>query len=81
MRDAARVADPRLALRRVAVPVPVLVLRGSCDYLAPEVAREYADVLPNAVFRAIDGAGHDIGDDRPERYRELVTRFLRGESP
>ncbi|MEU4332153.1 hypothetical protein [Nonomuraea dietziae] len=24
------------------------------------VAREYADVLPNAVFREIDGSGHDI---------------------
>ncbi|MDX3107874.1 alpha/beta fold hydrolase [Nonomuraea angiospora] len=76
-RDAGRMADPRPALRRVAVPV--LVLRGSCDYLAPEVAREYADVLPNAVFRAIDGSGHDIAHDRPAEYRELVTAFLRGD--
>ncbi|RBQ21336.1 hypothetical protein DP939_01020 [Spongiactinospora rosea] len=74
---AARVADPRPALRRVTAPV--LVLRGSCDYLAPEVAREYADVLPNTVLRPIDGAGHDIGHDRPDRYRELLTAFLRGE--
>lgn len=74
-RDARRVADPRPALRRIAVPV--LVLRGSCDYLAPEVAREYADVLRNAVFRVIDGSGHDIAHDRPGRYRELVTAFLR----
>ncbi|MFI6299388.1 alpha/beta fold hydrolase [Nonomuraea sp. NPDC050790] len=75
-RDAAQVADPRPALRRVAVPV--LVLRGSCDYLAPEVAGEYADVLPDAVFRAIDGSGHDIAHDRPGEYRELVTAFLLG---
>ncbi|MFC4121444.1 alpha/beta fold hydrolase [Nonomuraea zeae] len=75
-RDARQVADPRPALRRIAVPV--LVLRGSCDYLAPEVAREYADVLPNAVFRAIDGSGHDIAHDRPGTYRELVTAFMRG---
>ncbi|MBB5135600.1 proline iminopeptidase [Thermocatellispora tengchongensis] len=74
-RDALQVADPRPALRRVAVPV--LVLRGSCDYLAPEVAREYADVLPNAVFRVIDGSGHAIARDRPGEYRELVTAFLR----
>jgi proline iminopeptidase len=74
--DARRVTDPRPALRQVAVPV--LVLRGSCDYLAPEVAREYADVLPNAVFRSIDGSGHDIAHDRPGEYRELVTAFLRG---
>ncbi|WP_346149837.1 alpha/beta fold hydrolase [Nonomuraea recticatena] len=76
-RDMHRVADPRPALRRIAVPV--LVLRGSCDYVAPEVAREYADVLPNAVFREIGGSGHDIAHDRPGRYRELVTAFLRGQ--
>ncbi|MEO3791013.1 alpha/beta fold hydrolase [Nonomuraea sp. B10E15] len=76
-RDAGRVADPRPALRRI--NVPTLVLRGSCDYLAPEVAREYADVLPNAVFRAIDGSGHDIAHDRPGEYGELVTAFLRGQ--
>ncbi|MEW9552527.1 alpha/beta fold hydrolase [Nonomuraea sp. NPDC050783] len=73
-RDARGVADPRPVLRRVAVPV--LVLRGSCDYLAPEVAREYADVLPNAVLRTIDGAGHDIAHDRPAPYGKLVTAFL-----
>lgn len=31
----------------------------------------------NAVFRVIDGSGHDIAHDRPDRYRELVTAFLR----
>ncbi|TYB71412.1 alpha/beta hydrolase [Nonomuraea sp. PA05] len=76
-RDAGQATDPRPALRQVAVPV--LVLRGTCDYLAAEVAREYAEVLPNAVFRAIDGAGHDIAHDRPAEYQELVTEFLRGQ--
>ncbi|MGR6920299.1 alpha/beta fold hydrolase [[Actinomadura] parvosata] len=73
--DARRAPDPRPALREVTVPV--LVLRGTCDYLRPEVAREYADVLPNAVFHAIDGAGHDLAHDRPDTYRDLVTTFLR----
>ncbi|MEU6798857.1 alpha/beta hydrolase [Nonomuraea wenchangensis] len=77
-RDAGQVADPRPALRRVTAPV--LVLRGSCDYLAPEVAREYADVLPNAVMRTIDGSGHDIAHDQPAPYRELVTSFLRAQT-
>ncbi|RJL35754.1 alpha/beta fold hydrolase [Bailinhaonella thermotolerans] len=75
-RDARSAADPRPALRRVTVPV--LVLRGSCDYLAPEVAREYAEVLPNAVFRPVPGSGHDIARDRADEYRDLVTAFLRG---
>ncbi|GAA4937920.1 proline iminopeptidase [Nonomuraea thailandensis] len=73
-RDAGLAADPRPALRRV--HVPVLVLRGTCDYLSPEVARQYSEVLSHAVLREIDGAGHAIAHDRPDAYRELVTAFL-----
>ncbi|MFI6818973.1 alpha/beta fold hydrolase [Nonomuraea sp. NPDC050328] len=76
VRDAAEVADPRPALRRVTVPV--LVVRGSCDYLVPEVAGEYAEVLPGARLRTIDGAGHELAHDRPDEYRLLVATFLRG---
>ncbi|MEV0627757.1 hypothetical protein ACI2LC_30020 [Nonomuraea wenchangensis] len=36
-RDAGQLAGPRPALRRVAVPG--LVLRGSCNYVTPEVVR------------------------------------------
>ncbi|MER5325348.1 alpha/beta fold hydrolase [Streptosporangium roseum] len=76
-RNARRVSGPRPVLRRLTTPV--LVLRGTCDHLAAEVAREYPDVLPNAVLRTIDGAGHHIDHDQPELYRRLVTDFLRGD--
>ncbi|WP_144128209.1 alpha/beta fold hydrolase [Catellatospora sichuanensis] len=74
-RDARQIADPRPALR--AVTTPMLILRGECDYLAWEVAREYRDLLPNAVLLPIDGGGHDISADRPDQYRAAVTAFLR----
>ncbi|HEX6685162.1 MAG TPA: alpha/beta hydrolase [Candidatus Limnocylindrales bacterium] len=73
-RDAREIADPRPALR--AVTTPMLVLRGECDYLAWAVAREYRDLLPNATLLPIDGAGHDIATDQPDRYRAAVTAFL-----
>lgn len=73
-RDARRIADPRPALR--AVTAPLLILRGECDYLAWEVAREYRDLLPNATLLPVDGAGHDIATDRPDRYRATVSAFL-----
>jgi proline iminopeptidase len=74
VRDTQRVADPRPRLRRVTVPV--LVLRGRCDYLAWEVTREYRDLLPNAVLLPIDQAGHRIPADQPARYRRAVRAFL-----
>ncbi|MCW8380647.1 alpha/beta fold hydrolase [Streptomyces justiciae] len=72
--DQLHVPDPRPALRRV--HVPVLVLRGSCDYKNPGIAREYADVLPEADLVTVSGAGHLIDAEQPTLYRRAVTRFL-----
>ncbi len=77
--DSGRVPDPRPRLREVTVPV--LVLRGECDYLAWEVTREYRDVLPNAVLIPVDDAGHDVERDRPDVYVPMIRAFLRGGSP
>ncbi len=76
-RDSRQVPDPRPSLRDTSVPL--LVLRGECDYLAWEVTREYRDTIPGAVLVPIDGAGHVIWDDQPQLYAELVGAFLRGE--
>ncbi|MFD3585375.1 alpha/beta fold hydrolase [Streptomyces sp. NPDC058683] len=72
--DQSKVSDPRPALRRV--HVPVLVLRGGCDYKNPGIAREYADVLPGARLVTVPGAGHLIDVERPTVYRRTVTGFL-----
>lgn len=72
--DAGRVPDPRPALR--SVTVPVLVLRGTCDYIAWEVTREYRDVLPAATLVVVAGAGHTVASDAPELYRSAVLAHL-----
>jgi proline iminopeptidase len=74
VRDSHRVTDPRPRLRQVTTPV--LILRGRCDYLAWEVAREYRDLLPNAVLLPIDQAGHRIPADQPALYHRAVRAFL-----
>lgn len=56
----------------------MLVLRAECDNIAWGVAREYRDLLPNAVLLAVDDAGHAIQRDRPELYRAAVLAFLTG---
>ncbi|MEO3925322.1 alpha/beta hydrolase [Micromonosporaceae bacterium B7E4] len=72
--DSQRIPDPRPRLRQVTAPV--LVLRGECDYLAWAVTREYRDLLPGAVLVPIDGAGHSIAVDQPERHRQAILAFL-----
>ncbi|MFF0223324.1 alpha/beta fold hydrolase [Streptomyces sp. NPDC004629] len=72
--DQLTVPDPRPALRRIRVPA--LILRGTCDYKNPGIAREYDEVLPNSTLVTVDGAGHLIDAEQPGRYRQSVIRFL-----
>ncbi|MFF3336842.1 alpha/beta fold hydrolase [Streptomyces sp. NPDC002888] len=72
--DQLKAPDPRPALRRI--HVPVLVLRGACDYKNPGIAREYTEVLPEATLRTVAGAGHLIDVEQPAVYREAVTGFV-----
>lgn len=75
--DARSVVDPRPLLANL--ETPILILRGECDYVAWEVAREYRDLLRNAVLIPIAGAGHVIQQDQPQRYREIIRAFILGE--
>ncbi len=75
--DAARLPDPRPALRTQ--PVDALIIRGSCDYVDGRVASEYLDVLPGARHVAIPSAGHHAWLEQPALFDAAVTAFLRGE--
>ncbi|QMU70061.1 alpha/beta fold hydrolase [Streptacidiphilus sp. P02-A3a] len=75
-RDFDRLPDPRPALR--AVRVPSLILRGSCDFMRPQVTAEYRSTLPDSQLVLVDGAGHDIAAGQPARYTALLTAFLLG---
>jgi proline iminopeptidase len=66
--------DPRPALRRLRTPA--LILRGSCDYLPPRMAREYHQLLTHSTLVAIPGAGHEAYLERPTAYLELIARFV-----
>jgi proline iminopeptidase len=72
-RDTAKVSDPRDALR--AVDIPMLIVRGTCDYIAPAVAEEYVEIF-GAQFIAVKGAGHMLATERPEDLTALVADFL-----
>jgi proline iminopeptidase len=67
--------DYRAALR--AVEAPVLVVHGSEDIFQPEGAsRSYAEALPNAQFRIVEGAGHFPFYSEPDAFAQIVGEFL-----
>jgi len=60
------------------LPMPVLVLYGTRDQAtSPDLGRGYKSKLPNGWFVMVYNAGHDIANDRPEAYAELVGDFLK----
>jgi proline iminopeptidase len=75
--DAARLPDPRPALR--AQRVDALIIRGSCDYVDWRVGMEYLEVLPGARYVAIPSAGHHTWLEQQALFEAVVTAFVRGE--
>jgi proline iminopeptidase len=75
--DAARLPDPRPALRDRRVET--LVIRGTCDFVDWRVAAEYLKVLPTAQLVAIPAAGHHVWLEQQGLFDAVVGAFLRGE--
>jgi pimeloyl-ACP methyl ester carboxylesterase len=56
---------------------PTLVLHGTADRLVdPRNAELLARRIPSARLELLEGAGHSLVTDQPERYSELIIRFL-----
>jgi proline iminopeptidase len=72
--DELRQPDPRPALTQLTTPV--LVVRGECDYIHPDVAQEYVETFRAAELRTVPGAGHVIRADRPMLYHAALLEFL-----
>ena len=58
--------------------IPMLVIKGRCDYLSWSSAQEYLEALPDAQLLYLDGSGHNAYQDEPERYMTNVRAFLLG---
>lgn len=71
---APRRLDPRPELR--GLPVPTLVLKGSCDYLSWRSAADIRTVLPRTTLVYLHGAGHNAYQDRPDDVRAAIRAFL-----
>jgi haloalkane dehalogenase len=71
--DFEKLADYRLA----DLGVPVLLIWGETDEFAPLAgAHRFERELPDTELAVIDGAGHFVWDEQPERCAEALTGFL-----
>lgn len=75
--DALQLPDPRPALEKL--QVPVLIVRGICDYIRWEVAHEYLTTLPGAKYVAVPAGGYLLWVEQQSLLETVVGAFLRGE--
>lgn len=66
--------DYRDALR--GVTAETLVLHGAADLLAPRASKQYADLIDNARFEVIEGAGHFFLFEESETVTSLLRGFI-----
>lgn len=60
------------------IDVPALVVCGELDPVAPPaLSEEIARGIPGAQLTVIPGAGHVTNADAPEKFNEVLGRFLR----
>ncbi len=61
------------------VRVPTLLVWGSEDRIVPpECADQFARILPNSRLEMIEGAGHLVEYEEPERIASLVANHVNG---
>ncbi len=56
--------------------LPVLILRGECDYLKWEVTYEYKSLLKNSTLLFLEGAGHMPFLEKHELALDSIRSFL-----
>ena len=73
-------ADQRDLLPRIAVPT--LLIWGELDARSPlNVARQFAQAIPDAELVVIPGCGHISNLERPEQLNQTVRQFCRAHPP
>jgi pimeloyl-ACP methyl ester carboxylesterase len=58
--------------------VPILLVIGDTPVVSLVTARELQDLNPRLQIEQIEGAGHGVPHDQPERFAAVVKSFLSG---
>jgi pimeloyl-ACP methyl ester carboxylesterase len=68
---------PRLVAAYREIRAPVLVVAGTADDVVPLVAiRQWTPAIHDALMLPIEGAGHWVMRDEPEKVRKVLAEFL-----
>jgi pimeloyl-ACP methyl ester carboxylesterase len=72
------ITDPnRLEAAARALTLPVLLVRGRMsDLLSEEGAQAFLDIVPQAQFVDVAGAGHMVAGDKNDAFNAAVVEFL-----
>jgi pimeloyl-ACP methyl ester carboxylesterase len=72
--------DPdRLTRAARGLRVPTLLVRGRMsDVLSEEGARHFIELVPDARYVDVSGAGHMVAGDENDAFTEAVIEFLAG---
>lgn len=74
--------NPKLAQRLHRIRVPVLMLWGDSDQIAPvSYGRRFAALLPNVAFEILPQCGHRIYADCPGALAERIADFGQANEP
>ena len=74
--------EDRLEDAARAVTVPALLVRGrQSDVLSDEGARETLELMPQARYVDVGGAGHMVAGDRNDAFNDALVEFLQREMP
>jgi pimeloyl-ACP methyl ester carboxylesterase len=69
--------NPQLKQWLGRISAPALVLWGERDgIVTPDYGRAYAKLIRGAEFQTIEGAGHHLEQEQPERFVQAVMGFL-----
>jgi proline iminopeptidase len=69
-----RIVDPHDRLRRITVPV--LIVRGTCDYIPEMVALDYVNTFRRSRYLPVNNSGHWIKMERPDVFENEILSFL-----
>ena len=58
------------------IAIPSLVINGTDDLCTPLDAKTMYDNIPNASWHLFQGARHMVFADQPEKYQQLLTKWL-----
>lgn len=62
------------------VSCPILIIYGEKDSANKKASIELADILENAELQVVDGSGHEVNIDAPEKLAELLRNFYNRKS-